>query len=125
MPLETDHPRRVLHPHSMLKSPGIFPGRDSYRKHDPGLEMHPHERMVSCRGQVRESEQYPANGKAAFLSNNENMWAVSRYISCAGADTLGSRSWNVDREVVPLAVEIWRHLPERQATLLEYATVYV
>lgn len=52
------------------------------------------------------------------------MWAVARHISCAGADTLDSRSWNADREVVPLAVEIWRHSPERQVTLLEYSIVY-
>ena len=35
-----------------------------------------------------------------------------------------TRPWNVDREVVPLAVETWRHLPD-QMTLLQYSTVYV
>lgn len=124
VPLDTDHPWRILHHHSMLKLAGIFPPRrNSYRKHDPELGMH-HERMVFRRGQVRESEQYQVIGKSAFLTNNENMWAVARHISCASADTLDTRPWNVDREVVPLAVETWRHLPD-QMTLLRYSTVYV
>ena len=41
VPLDTDSPWRILHPHSMLKLAGIFPPRrNSYRKHDPELGMH-------------------------------------------------------------------------------------
>lgn len=79
--------------------------------------------IATGRGWAR-AEQYLAIDRPSPSTNSENMRADARHISCAGADTLGSRIWTADREVVFFAEEISRHFPEHYATSLEYLIAY-
>jgi hypothetical protein len=108
----------------MLKAERIFPPRRrSHPQGNLGLEVEDHEMYATCRGQAR-AEQYLAIDKSFPSTNSENMRADAHHISCADADTLGSRIWNADREVVSFAEEISRHFPEHHATSLEYLIAY-
>lgn len=103
---------------------GFLPRWRSPQQGHLGSEVEDHEQLIATGLTGARAEQYLAIDKSFPSPNSENMRVDARHISCAGADTLGSRIWNADREVVFFAEDISRHFPEYYATSLDYLIAY-